>query len=90
MQITVQLQADIARRLHQQAPPTTESEELKRITEELDVVLVPIHPMTADPDLTRYFTVDVPDQPTAERVIARIQQSKAVEAAYVKPPDAMP
>ena len=90
MQITVQLQADVARRLHQREPPTAESEELNRITKQLGVVLEPMHPGTADPDLTRYFTVEVPDQATAERVLARLQQSKAVEAAYLKPPDAMP
>jgi hypothetical protein len=52
--------------------------------------LEPIHPGTEDPELTRYFTVEAPDQATAERVMARLRQSKAVEAAYVKPPDAMP
>jgi hypothetical protein len=90
MQITVQLQADVARRLHQREPPAAEWEELNRITKQLGVVLEPMHPGTADPDLIRYFTVEVPDQVTAERVIARLQQSKAVEAAYLKPPDAMP
>jgi hypothetical protein len=90
MQITVQLQTDVARRLQQRGPPTAESEELNRITKQLGVVLEPIHPGTADPDLMRYFTVEVSDQAAAERVIASLQQSKAVEAAYVKPPDAMP
>ena len=90
MQITVQLQADVARRLRERAPPTAESEELNRVTKQLGVVLEPMHPRTADPDLTRYFTVEAPDQATAERVVARLRQSKAVEAAYLKPPDAMP
>lgn len=90
MQITVQLQVDVARRLQQREPPTAESEELHRLTKQLGVVLEPVHPETADPDLMRYFTVQVPDQAAAERVLARLQQSKAVEAAYLKPPDAMP
>jgi hypothetical protein len=90
MQITVQLQADVARRLHQRGPPTAESQELNHITNQLGVALEPIHPGTEDPELTRYFTAEAPDQATAERVIARLQQSKAVEAAYLKPPDAMP
>ena len=90
MQITVLLQADVARRLHRRGQPTTESEELNHITKQLGVALKSIHPGTADPDLTRYFTVEAPDQATAERVIARLRQSKAVEAAYVKPLDAMP
>ena len=60
------------------------------MTQQLGVVLEPMHHGTADPDLMRYFTVDVPDQATAERVLARLPQSRAVEAAYLKPPDAMP
>ena len=90
MQITVQLQADVARRLHQRGSPTAGSQELNQITNQLGVTLEPIHPGTEDPELTRYFTVEAPDQSTAERVIARLRQSKAVEAAYVKPPDATP
>lgn len=90
MQITVQLQADVARRLHQRGSPTAESQELNQITDQLGVTLEPIHPGTEDPELTRHFTVEAPDQSTAERVIARLRQSKAVEAAYVKPPDATP
>jgi hypothetical protein len=37
-----------------------------------------------------YFIVDVPDAETAQRVINRLQQSKAIEAAYLKPPDELP
>jgi hypothetical protein len=90
MQITVQVRMDVARHLQQRGPPTAEAETLNRVTKQLGIVLEPIHPGTADPDLARYFTVEAPDQATAERVIAGLQQSKAVEAAYVKPPDAMP
>jgi hypothetical protein len=32
----------------------------------------------------------VPDTATAERMIARLKNCEAVEAAYLKPPDAMP
>ena len=90
MQITVQLKTEVARRLHQRGPPTSELEELNRITEQLGVVLEPIHPETVDPDLIRYFTLEAPNQATAQEVIARLQQCKAVEAAYLKPHDAMP
>lgn len=90
MQITVLLEADAARRLHQRGPPTADSEELNRVTKQLGMVLEPIHPGTEDPDLIRYFTIEAPNQATAQRVITRLQQSKAIEAAYLKPPDAMP
>jgi len=90
MEITVLLNAGVARHLHQRGPTTAESEELNHITKQLGLVLEPIHPGTLDPDLVRYFTVEAPDQATAQRVIAQLRQSKAVEAAYLKPPDAMP
>jgi hypothetical protein len=90
MQITVQLKTDAARHLHRQVAPTAESEELNRITKQFGVMLLPIHPGTVDPDLIRYFTVEAPDQATAQRMIARLEQNKAVEAAYLKPLDVMP
>jgi hypothetical protein len=49
-----------------------------------------LHPGREDPLLAPYFTVEVPDAATAERVIAGLQNCEAVEAAYLKPPEAMP
>jgi hypothetical protein len=43
-----------------------------------------------DPRLASYFTVEVPDHVTAERVISRLQNCEAVEAAYLKPLDEAP
>lgn len=54
------------------------------------VAVQPMHPGTNDPDLMRFFTVEVPDSASAEQLIARIQQDAEVEAAYLKPPDEMP
>ena len=90
MQITVKVSADIGRSIHQRSPSTTESAELLRIAESLGVTLEPMHPDTADSNLVRYFIVEVPDAETAQRVINRLQQSKAIEAAYLKPPDEVP
>jgi hypothetical protein len=88
MQVTVKVSADIGRSLHQRSPPTTESAELLRIVE--GVTLEPMHPGTADPNLMSYFIVEVPDAETAQRVINRLQQSKAIEAVYLKPSDELP
>ena len=60
------------------------------IVEEFGVVLEPLHPDTEDPSLISYFTIEVPDHATADRVIARLLQSKGIEAAYLKPPDELP
>jgi hypothetical protein len=88
MQITVQLRKDTQSRRRE--PATSESEELNRIIKQLGVVLEPMHPETTDADLSRYFTIEVRDRAMAEKVIDCLQQNKAVMAAYVKPPDAMP
>jgi hypothetical protein len=90
VRVTVQVSPDVARVLQQEAPPTAESGELLEIVHELGVVLEPVHPGAEDPLLAPYFTVEVPDAETAERVIARLRESGAVEAAYVKPPDELP
>ncbi len=90
MQVTVQVSADVARALHQQGPPTAESEAPLRLIETFGLTLEPMHPDTDDPNLQSYFTVEVLDHATAQRVIDRLRQSEAVEAAYVKPPDELP
>lgn len=90
MQITVQLDAAATRCLQHQGPPTPDIQELVRITEQFGVVLQPIHPETEDPNLSRHFTVEAPDRTAAERMIAGLRKIRAVEAAYLKPTDAMP
>ncbi len=90
IQVIIQVSTDVARILHQRGAPTTESKELFRITEELGVLLKPMHPGAEDPLLNQYFLVEVPDSATAERVIAHLRRSKAIEAAYLKPPDELP
>jgi len=64
--------------------------ELSKVEKELDILLEPVHPGAEDPYLSQYFKVDVPDQATAMRVIKRLQNCKAIEAAYLKPSDELP
>lgn len=58
--------------------------------EDLGVSLDPVHPGAEHPFLAPYFTIEVPDIQTAERVMTQLRRSKAIEAAYVKPPDEKP
>jgi len=90
MQVTIQVSADVARALHQQSPPTAKSETLLRMVDTLGYALEPMHRDTDDPNLQSYFIVEAPDSATAQRVIDRLRESEAVEAAYVKPPDELP
>ena len=90
MQVTVQVSADVAQILHKQAPPTTESQELFRLLEDLNIILKPIHPGAKDPLLTPYFIIEVSDSAAAERVIALLRNLKSIGAAYLKPLDELP
>ncbi len=90
VQVIIQVSADVAQTLQHQAPTTAESQELLKITEELGVLLEAMHPGASDPLLVGFFMIEVPDSTTAEWVISHLQQSKAIEAAYVKPLDEMP
>lgn len=90
MHTTIRVRPDVALTLHRQQPSTTASEELLQTAEQLGVVLEPMHPGAEDPHLAPYFVVEIPDPATAERVIARLKHCKAIEAAYLKPPDELP
>ncbi|MCW3991519.1 MAG: hypothetical protein NWE79_02335 [Candidatus Bathyarchaeota archaeon] len=90
MNVTVQVALDVAKTLNNRGTPSTKSLELLRIVDRLGVSLKPIHPGTDDPLLSQFFLVEVPDEATAENVIAGLKKSKAIQAAYLKPPDEMP
>ena len=88
--VHIQVSTDVARALHQRGPPTTESQALSEVAKRLGISLKPLHPDVDDPLLSLFFTTEVSDRATAERVIARLQRCKAIQAAYLKPPDEMP
>ncbi|WP_158860089.1 hypothetical protein [Lunatibacter salilacus] len=80
----------MARPLHQKEAPTAESEGLLKMIESFGLTLESMHKNTDDPNLQRYFIVEVPDRETAQQVIDRLLQSEAIEGAYIKPPDELP
>jgi hypothetical protein len=90
MEITLQLKPNVARALTNREPLTEDSDELLKTAAELHLSLVPLHPGVEDPQLTTYFTAEVADHAQVQEVISRLRQCHAVEAAYVKPQDAMP
>ena len=57
---------------------------------ELGVSLTPMYPGQSHPSLATFYFVDVADQAAAERVVARLTQSAAVEAAYLQPDAELP
>jgi hypothetical protein len=56
----------------------------------LGLQVQPLHPGSDDPELQRFFAVDVPDRGAAERALALLRRVPAVDAAYVKPEDEPP
>ncbi len=90
MQIAIRVHSDAARALRGRKAGTPGTRKLLKKAGELGVALEPMHPRVADPQLASYFVVQVPDQVTAERVMQDLRECEVVEAAYLKPPDALP
>lgn len=90
MRLTIQVSNELSPSLIQGEPTNLETRELLRLGESLGISFQPVHPGTRDPQLATYFTVEVPDMQVAQDVLARLQEHKAVKAAYVKPPDELP
>jgi hypothetical protein len=86
LQVTIQLTEAAARALQQhQAIP-----ELGRLANQLGIIIQPLHPQSLDQALMTFFSAEVPDADTAQRVLTKLLQSPHVTAAYLKPPDAPP
>lgn len=90
MQITVQLRADVARLIAARQPLTAEAAALTQTLSPFGATLEPLHPHTDDAELQTQFWINVPDQVAAERIVQRLNQLNAVQAAYLKPPDELP
>ena len=90
MLITIQVSGEIARALRHGGPVTPALREPLRIAEEFGVAFTPLHPDTKDPVLGLYFTLEVTDPAKAEQILSRLRGSPGIDAAYVKPLDAMP
>lgn len=96
MRVVVVLHAQTAQEL--QAPARGEAREstssgimdLRSAEEELGISLTPMYPSHSHPSLAPFYLIDVPDQATAERVVARLTQLAAVEAAYLQPDAELP
>jgi hypothetical protein len=90
MKVTVHLRPDAGFDPGGRRATTPQAQEVVDLAQDLGVVLQPMHRGAADPYLANSFVVEVPDTGTAERLVTRLQNCEAVEAAYLKPPDAVP
>jgi hypothetical protein len=90
MYVTVQTQGNVARDLAKDQPRLPSTRKLRAVLAELGLDVEPLHPGTTDPELATHFVITVPDEQSAAEVSRRLRETGAVEAAYVKPPDAAP
>jgi hypothetical protein len=88
--VTVQVTPDLVPALRHEAPATERTHDIENTVQAMGASLRPLHPGTADTALSRYFAVNVPDAATAQRVARELLRLDGVEAAYIKPPDALP
>jgi hypothetical protein len=90
VRIIVKVSENTAPDLRQQRLGSHNLEDLSKTETSLGITLEPVHPGVSDPTLASYFTVEVPDEDTAKRVIERLKLRKGVEGAYIKPSDELP
>lgn len=90
MRITVHLAPQVARELRLGSAGSAATQEVVSLTKELGIELRPMHPDSMDSGMASTFAVDATDEETAKHLVSRFQDLQATEAAYVKPPPAMP
>jgi hypothetical protein len=91
MDVVIKVWSDIeVPNLEKRSQENEEARELSKAAEELGVELRQMHPHAKDPVLASYYVVEVSDSREAARVAERFRVCRAVEAAYVKPPDELP
>ena len=89
MELTLLLSTDLASALAQ-ARSTPDRDRLEAAVGRWRDRMRPLSPGAWDPQLSRYFVVDVPDPAEAVALRERLSALPGVEAAYVKPADALP
>ena len=72
------------------APPSADVAELLALLQRLGVTLEPLHPGVEDAQLARQFRVRVAGRAAAAEVAERLRAARAVEGAYVQPPQGPP
>jgi hypothetical protein len=89
MRVSIKLNVDAAAELQGIAPESDATRALREKTDEVGVTLEPMHPGVDDDELRTYFYADVNDD-RLDEVLDRLRAEDAIEAAYVKPPEALP
>lgn len=90
MRITLVLRPDVAEDLRRPRPSLDAARELLETAGSVGVALRPTHPGATDALLVPFYHAEVPDPTAAGQVLERLRAARAVDAAYLKPPEALP
>jgi hypothetical protein len=90
MQITLQLNRELALWVRKEGSSAFARSDFGLLTAELGIEPKPLHPEQEDPVLACFFSVDAPDHAAADRLVARLLATPGIEAAYLKPLDETP
>ena len=89
MDVVIILSAEAVRAIRAKTP-NVETEQIREQVARSGGSLEPLHPDSDDPQLMSYFFVRAKDGEQAEQLARSLRSSKAIEAAYVKPPGEAP
>jgi (p)ppGpp synthase/HD superfamily hydrolase len=90
MQITIHLTPAVAAELQHGRADSPAASELMQILSELEVQLKPVHPGSSDTPMASIFTAQAKDMEHVKRVVSRLRDLNAIEAAYFQPPPGLP
>jgi hypothetical protein len=90
LRIAVQLVAPTVRSYSPPQGAARGNDAVSNLARELHISLEPMHPESTDDALRTWYSVDVPDEGTAQTVVAQLRRQPEVAAAFLKPPDALP
>jgi hypothetical protein len=88
--INITVSAEVAADLLRTQPQSQAAREILEIVSEYGLEIEPLHPGVEDPLMSRNFFIAVPDQGTAEQIVARLQALPAFDSAYFTPPGEPP
>jgi hypothetical protein len=90
LRIVVVLTTNLARKLQEDSAHSEVSNEHFQCLDRIGLQLEPIHPRSNDPNLMKYFAVDLPPDAAITELLEALRNCRAVEAAYFKPSDELP
>lgn len=90
LQLNVEAASVIRARAHSVGGDHSAAERLVTMLTALGLDLQPVHPGTVPLTLAPFFSIEVPDEAAARRVVDRLRAMEGVEAAYLRPDNELP